>query len=255
MRPTAIGRWLKDNEGLGWAGVVIGSLGLLASPIFGWATPVGIAVLVAGGVLLGVLLWAYVTRPTKYNLVCLKCETTYLVSGVRGASTSRRENCLFQANASMDTFVYAMKRRSGNTLTQTIKYRNLREGKGWYILPKERIFPVSAPGGYTSYTIQPPAPIKKGDKIEICDEITIDKTFEADHESVAKTLLYPTKSLQIRLEFENCSVGNCMGTRFVVTPFDGEKLELVSEGNKSVLSWNKDNCESQETYRVSWTWM
>ena len=254
MNVTGLGRWLKENEGLGWAGLVIGILGLLASPVFGLTSAVGTTIAFVGGAVIAIIAIAFFTRPSEFTLVCLSCTTTYFVSGVRGESTSRREMCLFQANAPMDTFVYAMKRRTGATVSETLKYRNLREGEGWYLLPKERIFPVSAPGGYMSYTIQPPTPIKKGDKIEVWDELALNKTFEGDHESVGKTLLYPTKLLKIRLEFDGCSVENCMGTRFAVTPLDGQPLESEVEGKRTVLSWTRVKCKSQESYRVSWTW-
>lgn len=258
MGGSRLGQWLRKHEVANWLGVALGLISIALTPVFGWVTPVGIILLVSGGLLVGVLLTSYLMAPPRHQLKCISCVTTHMLSGLRGAHAIRTEVMRFKAQADLTAFIYAITKRAGSVQNEIIRFRNLGPAGGtsaaWFGLGKNHLLVASSPDGASTYTVQPPMPIKKGDIFEVSTELTTAGSYNNDDEYVGKNLIYPTQRLSLIVDFDGCGVTNCMGTKFELRLISGSPLAPTADGVKSKVEWTLENCKAGQSYRIEWKW-
>jgi len=258
-------RWVRRNEALGWAGVIVGLIPLIASAQF-VGTAVGYSLLGGGGLVVGGTTTAILmARGRKYAFQCYECVQEYTMSGTRGERAHFHENVLLKALYPLSSFPFAFSRADGDLKNQTIRYRNLgKRGRAaaqeiaFHTLGREQLSSVRYKPSGTILHIHPPAPLRKGDVVEIQRDLDATGTFNDDEEFVEKIVMYPTKQLQFKLSFrEGAVLRESWGTKFEgdlpveagFTPLDAK----AEEGN-TVVRWPLKGAKPSERYRVFWSW-
>lgn len=178
----------------------------MASGQYGWKSLPGIVFAVIGGLLAGGLITVLaIGKRRKYGVEGIECHTKFEFSGDRGASTTNTETLLLKARTGLPSFKYCLSNPDGDLASRTIKYRNLGKGgsrddpvaPGFFTLGNQHIFEYMDSALGNLITIHPPAPIQKGEIIEIISIETATDCFGLDNEYVGKTIIFPIKKLRL----------------------------------------------------------
>lgn len=257
-------RWIGRHEGVGWAGLLLGLIQLLASPQVGWTSLPGAVLLIVGGALAGLagggLLAA---RRAKHIVECRECTQACDFTGPRGKVTKVTSQLLFRARENAESFVYCKEQAAGHIQRIGVTFRNLGGDRDaakkpeFFTLTHEHLFETAVGSEGSTLSIHPPVPLRKREYFEVVEEETITDSFGNDDEFIEKRALYPIKKLQFRLVFcDGLQITNSLGRWYEGhVPVGSEALQPVAEGGKMVVNWLVQDVRAGESYRVSWRWL
>jgi hypothetical protein len=258
-------RWLGRHEGIGWAALLLGTAEAMAA--FGIESAPRIALLVMGGVLIGGMgASMIVLQHRKHRVECLECTQSYHLHGKRGHNCQFTVAMLIRAKAPLESFVHSKVIAPGNIEHDSTTFCNLGpEGRrnpkppSAFVLGREHMFATTHSGDGTTLRIVPPAPLKKGDQVEVVRKLHGTGCFSSEDEFVEKLVLFPTRKLRFELTFANgLRVANCWAARYDAgIPMEEgfETLTPVATPSGTTLSWEVSHVQPNQAYRVGWRWV
>lgn len=266
-RMNSFMRWLGKHEGLAWAGLLLGIAQLFASPQFGLTSVPGITLLVMGGIMVGGIGGSMIAvQRRKHNVDCSEYVQTYEFSGKRGSICQLTTEALLQAKTRIESFVHSKNRTSGRLEHLSTTFRNLGpDGRGnpnppsFFVLGHANLFETADPAGDgATLMIVPPAPLRKGDFVEVVRRVRGVDCFAGADEFVEKVALFPIKKLGFKLVFhDGLRVTNCSGTKYesgVPVEEGFHPLTPTADSGTTHINWEIDHVRPSESYRVSWRW-
>lgn len=255
--------WLHDHNAFAWIGLILGIVGVLTSPLFGWPPAVLVGFLTVGGVA-GSLLVAVFMWPPRYPFTCLECEKTLRLKGVRGTNAKSTERTLLRAKTRQDLFAYVSAGViDGTTKNVVISYRvrgtSLRtQPKPYTILNAAQAKSThSATGTGIDVDLHPPAPIQQGDIIEVLRDYEVDGGFANQREFFGKRMPWPTRKLTLEIIFDGVAAQNCQFVRYAPdgSPGSFSPLEMTTQGGTQTVNRQENYLRSGERCRILWDWV
>lgn len=260
-------RWLGQHEGLGWAGLIVGVAGILAVPGVGLESMAGAALLGTGSIFIGGVLGSWiVVRRRRHAVECLESVQAYEMHDARGKSCRNVTTDTFRARNDLTSFVHSRTIASGQmhhvaSLLRTLGH-DLKKGQMTvrpFQLSAHHLHEVKELNSGVTVMVVPPAPVRKGEHLEIVRTFDCANCFASDDEYIEKEVLYPIKDLKFHVVFQNgLKVTNCAGTKYqggVPVEEGFTTVEPTAHGNDIHLNWNVGAAEPGESYRISWRWL
>lgn len=251
---------VESNQFLSWLGLLL-ALGGSGWTAFAhseqWAALL-LAIALAIGGLLG---WGI--KRSRSPVRCLSCVEEYTLSGVRGQNATSRSTMKFVFKKPLDGFTSGIKRSTGGVTNEHYFYRCLgRYGKDKNAAQREfgagnlAVSPQIVEG-HKVY-IRLPSPARVNDYYEVVRVYSLTDSFPADNEEAGKFILHPTKSLKIKIKFNNCVPQNVLGYAskdYLPVPGSHAALDVHPDGDGgNIVEWDIENAEPGQRYTVQWVW-
>lgn len=259
-------RWLAKHEGLAWLGLLLGVAQIVVSPKLGLDSFAGVVVLAVGCLLVGAIGGSRIVLARRRDVVtAIEFEHRYLMTGPRGDTCVCETTLLFKSKERvLESFVHSKRRYSAPVDRKKTQYRNLgpdgRKNKRpppFIELGNGNVIEIPDASGEVTLVIRPPAPVKKGDVVEIVVRDDVENCFSADTEHIEKEVLFPIALLKLAIRARNSEAfKNCFATKSELgLPAELHVLQPVTEGNEVRLEWEVEHAKPGESYRVSWEWL